>query len=86
MTEVKVLKVAVEKFSKYNINLHLEKRNLLETFVSEIEVAVAKSKPSLLVMFTEKNRTFFQKLITPSKSEEYSFKPKVPLLVFNKYA
>jgi nucleotide-binding universal stress UspA family protein len=84
MTDTKIIEVAVKKFSRYNVKLHLENCNLVETFISNIETAIKKSKPSMLVMFTEKNRTFFQRLFNPSKTEEYSFNPKVPLLAFKK--
>ena len=84
LADTKILETAIKSFSKYNVKLNLKYCNLFETFISNIEAAVANSKPSLLVMFTEKNRTFFQRLLKPSKSEEYSFNPKVPLLVFKK--
>jgi hypothetical protein len=38
-------------------------------------------KPSVLIMFTNQQRTFFQKLFLSSKAEELSFQAKVPLLV-----
>jgi nucleotide-binding universal stress UspA family protein len=84
ITDTKIIETAVKKFSKYDVKLHLENCNLVETFILNIESAIAASKPSMLDMFTVKNRTFFQRLMKPSKTEEYSFNPKVPLLVFNK--
>jgi nucleotide-binding universal stress UspA family protein len=84
LADTKILEAAIKKFSKYDVKLNLENCDLFQTFISNIETAVANSKPSLLVMFTEKNRTFLQRLMKPSKTEEYSFNPKVSLLVFKK--
>ena len=50
------------------------------------ENVIKKTKPSMLIMFTEQNRTLFQKIFLSSKSADYSFNPKIPLLVFNKSA
>ena len=80
----KTIKTAVKKLSNYDVTLHFENANPLHTLISNIEFAVEKSKPSVLIMFTQQNRTFFQKLFLSSKSSDYSFNAKVPLLVFNK--
>ena len=83
-TDTKIIEAAVEKFSKYDVKLHLENCNLVETFISNIETAVASSKPSMLVMFTKQDKSFLQRVFTSSKTVEYSFNLKVPLMVFKK--
>ena len=84
ITDSKIIETAVKKFSKYDVKLHLENANPVNTLISNIESAIQKSKPSMLIMFTQQNRSFFQKIFLSSKSSEYSFNAKVPLLVFNK--
>lgn len=79
-----VIELAVEQFSNHNVKLNLQKRNPVESLISEIESFIKKNKPSLMIMFTEQNRTLFQRIFLASKSAEYSFNAKVPLLVFNK--
>ncbi len=44
---------------------------------------IIKKKPSMMKLFTEQNSTLFQKIFLSGKSAEYSFKAKVPLLIFN---
>ena len=83
-TNKKMMDEAVKKFSKHKIRLHLEDINLAETLIANIEAAIKKSKPSMMIMFTEQNRSFFDKIFISSKAAEYSFNAKVPLLVFNK--
>jgi len=79
-----IINEAVRKFSRHDIKLHLENIDLAESLISNMEAAVKQSKPSMLLMFTQQNRSFFQKIFLSSKSSEYSFNAKVPLLVFNK--
>ena len=80
----KSIETAVKKFSKYDITLHLKNPDPVATLISNLETAIEKSKPSMMIMFTQQNRTFFEKLFLSSKSAEYSFNTKIPLLVFNK--
>ena len=80
----KMMNKAVKIISKHNIKLHLEDINLARTLISNIEATIRKSKPSMMIMFTQQNRSFFDKIFLSSKSAEYSFNAKVPLLVFNK--
>ena len=84
ITDSKDIETAVKKFSQYNVKLHLENANPVNTLISNIESAIQKSKPSMLIMFTKQNRSFFEKIFLSSNSAEYSFTAKVPLLVFNK--
>ena len=84
MIDSKIIPIAVAKLSKYNIKLNIKNTNYIETMVTNIEKAVKKTKPSMLIMFTEQNRSLFQKIFLSSKSVEYSFNSKTPLLLFNK--
>jgi nucleotide-binding universal stress UspA family protein len=75
---------AIKKIDYYNIGFKITPRNPDNSLVSDIEVAVKTMKPSIMVMFTEQNRNWFEKIFLSSKSAEYSFDAKVPLLVFPK--
>ena len=83
-TNSETIEAAVKTFSKYDIKLHVEKPNPSESLVSNLEAAIEKSNPSMMIMFTQQNRTFFEKLFLSSKTEEFSFNLKVPLLDFSK--
>lgn len=87
-TEIKtnknVINELVKKNSKHNIKLHVEKINLAESLISNIEAVIKRSKPAMIIMFTQQNRSFFDKIFFSSNSVNYSFKAKIPLLVFNK--
>ncbi len=82
--QLKAIETAVKKISAYHINFNITNRNPNESLITDIETAIKKRKPSMMVMFTEQNRSWFEKIFLSSKSAEYSFNAKVPLLVFNK--
>jgi nucleotide-binding universal stress UspA family protein len=83
-TDIAVIENAVKKIDYYNVEFKTTPRNPNNSLVSDIEVAVKKFEPSVMIMFTEQNRSWFEKIFLSSKSAEYSFNAKVPLLVFHK--
>lgn len=82
--DVPIIEAVFKKQFKYNLKVHLVKTNATHSLVEKLQEQIKTEKPSVVIMFTEQNRTFFQKLFLGSKSEELSFEAKVPLLVFNK--
>jgi len=83
-TKESILKKALNKFSKHDIELKIDNIILIDSLISNIEIAINRSKPSMMVMFTEQNRSFFEKIFISSNAAEYSFNATLPLLVFNK--
>ena len=81
---IEAIETAIKKIAAYHINFNITNRNPNESLITDIETAIKKGKPSIIIMFTEQNRSWFQKIFLSSKSAEYSFNAKVPLLVFNK--
>ena len=82
----KLIEIIVKKLSKYDIKLNIKNTDFAETMILNIETAIKKTKPSMMIMFKQQNRSFFDKIFLSSKSAEYSFNAKIPLLVFNKYS
>ncbi|MDZ4809906.1 MAG: universal stress protein [Bacteroidota bacterium] len=80
----KTIEAAFKKQFKYGLKLHFEKNDGSHSLIENLEKQIRTRKPSVVVMFTNQKRTFFQKLFLSSKAEELSFQAKVPLLVFNK--
>ena len=54
------------------------------SIADNLRVAIGKLKPSMVVMFTDRQRTLFQRIFYPSQTENLSFQLKVPLLVMGK--
>lgn len=69
---------------KSNIKLHIRKTDASHSLIYNLQNQIRISKPSVVIMFTDRNRTVFQKIFLSSKAEALSFQTKLPLLVFNK--
>ncbi|MEO6949432.1 MAG: universal stress protein [Ginsengibacter sp.] len=80
----KTIEAAFKREFKYGLKLHFEKNDGTRSIVENLEKQIKLKQPSVVIMFTNQQRTFFQKLFLPSKAENLSFDAKVPLLVFNK--
>ena len=83
-TGEKMKESAFKKKYKYGLKVHYENNDAVHSVTENIQQQINIKKPSLVIMFTNQERTFYQKLFLSSKAEELSFKTKVPLLVFNK--
>lgn len=55
-----------------------------QTLVGNLQHEIANLRPSLVIMFTDRDRTLFQRIFFPSRSESLAFDLKTPLLVFGK--
>jgi nucleotide-binding universal stress UspA family protein len=80
----KNIEAAFKKKYKYGLKIHFEKNDADLSLVENIQKQIRIIKPSVIIMFTNQERPFFQKLFLSSKAEELSFQLKAPLLVFNK--
>ena len=67
-----------------NIKLNIQKSDFELSLVDEVTDYVEKSKPELLIMFTNRDKSFFESLFLPSKSAELTYTTKVPVLIFSK--
>lgn len=72
-----------EKY-EYGLSFHFEKTNPLHTLLRNLRDKITVMKPSLLVLFTKQDRSFFQKLFLFSVAEGLSFQAIVPMLIINK--
>ena len=78
------METTLKKKFKYNIKLHFKNTDFTLPLAVNLQKAIASTKPSVVVMFTEQRRTFFQKLLLSSASESIVYQVKTPLLIFNK--
>ncbi len=80
----KTIEASLKQQFGYTLKLSFEKNDAVHTLIENLQKQIRIRKPSLVIMFTNQQRSFFQKLFLSSKAEELSFQLKVPLLVFNK--
>ena len=67
-----------------DIKLNIIKNNLEFSLVERISQFATKSKPELLIMFTKREKSFFETIFLPSKSAELTSTTKVPVLIYSK--
>jgi nucleotide-binding universal stress UspA family protein len=67
-----------------HITLNIKKDNLELSLVERITKYIQKSKPELLIMFTKREKSFFERLFLPSKSSELTYSTKIPVLIYSK--
>lgn len=80
----KTIEAAFKKKYKYGLKIRFEKNDAVQSLIENLQNQIKIIKPSVVIMFTNQQRTLFQKIFLSSKVEELSFEAKVPLLVFNK--
>jgi len=80
----KTIEAAFKKKYKYGLKIRFEKNDAVQSLIENLQNQIKIIKPSVVIMFTNQQRTLFQKIFLYSKAEELSFEAKVPLLVFNK--
>lgn len=74
----------LKKKFKYDIDIHYEQRDIEHALLNDLDDAISRAKPSLVVMFTDKTRNFFERMFFTSLAEQYSFFSQVPLLIYSK--
>ena len=79
-----MIETAFKKKYKYGLKIHFEKNDAVKSLIENLQTQIRITKPSVVIMFTNQQRTLFNKIFLSSKAEELSFETKVPLLVFNK--
>jgi nucleotide-binding universal stress UspA family protein len=74
----------IAKNQSEKVQFNSIKRNIEYSLVQQIQKDVKKLKPSLLVLFTKQNRSWFERWFLSSKTAELAFDLKTPMLVFRK--
>ena len=84
MPDKELIESGVKKEFGYPVNLHIEQSDAVHSLVQNLQKQIEVLKPSIAIMFTDQNRSLFQKIFLSSKAEQLSFELKIPLLVFHK--
>jgi nucleotide-binding universal stress UspA family protein len=66
------------------VHFHLRNLDAGKLLLQEVEKEIDRNDPSLVVVFTEQNRNWFDKLFLSSLSTDLAFDTKIPMLVFKK--
>ncbi|MEH6308576.1 universal stress protein [Olivibacter sp. CPCC 100613] len=74
----------IDKKYDYGIAFHFEKTNPVHTLLKNLRDQLILMKPSILVLFTKRHKSFFHKLFLSDLAEDLAFHAIVPMLVINK--
>lgn len=82
--EIKKNTMLLKRKTNIGVRVNIQKSNLEQSLVEKVSDYVRKSKPGLLVMFTNRERSFFERIFLPSKSAELTYSTHVPVLIYSK--
>ena len=74
----------VERIKKRNIKIDSVKADLSLTLIENINRYLKRRKHSIMLMFTNTKRNFFEELLFPSNAISFSFQTKLPMMIVNK--
>ncbi|ODS88818.1 MAG: hypothetical protein ABS44_07350 [Chryseobacterium sp. SCN 40-13] len=69
---------------EYGFKLSFPAHDVTQRLMTNLHDEIREKKPSVVVMFTHQEKKFWEKIFSPSKTEQLSFRLDVPLLVFRK--
>lgn len=75
---------AFKKVSGYDFKCSFKTADPGHSLINCLQGEIAAGHPSVVIMFTDKDRTLFQRIFFPSRTENLGFDLKAPLLVFGK--
>lgn len=84
MPDRKILEKPVGKKFPYGEDVKIRRTGFARSFFKDLQNMIYKSKPSLIIMFTDQDRNLIEKILFPSMAEQLSFTTKIPLLAFRK--
>lgn len=73
-----------ENLARQQVVAHIEALDFDKPLADRLTEAVERFHPSILVMFTRQNRSFFERLFLSSVSAEFAAASAIPLLVYRK--
>ena len=80
----KKIKQIIQKHKNTDIKFTFKHLDLEHSLADQLQIDLAKSKPSLLILFTKQNRSWLEQLFLSSKTTELTFNTKTPMLILRK--
>lgn len=88
LADVAEIKMNLEKIGlkhkSASVNFHFKKMKIENTIATHLQADAAKAKPSILILFTKQNKTWYERLFLRQNTKEVTFDTKTPLLILRK--
>lgn len=79
-----VFEKASDRYSSGKVSFYLQKFNWEESLALHLKRAINKFKPSVVVLFSKQDRTWYERIFFSSKSASLSYDTRKPILVYPK--
>ena len=79
-TDKEALEQELKEQHNYEVQLHYQPNDLDNGLLDQINNAVERSEPSLLVFFTHQDRDLYDRLLLSGNAKDFSFDPTIPML------
>ena len=74
------------RYSSSNVKFYLKRFNWEQSLAQQLKKAIRRFAPSIIILFTKHDRTWYERLLFSSKSADVSYDSKRPILIFPKGA
>ena len=81
--KTKLDKIALKHKSE-GLNFYFKKMKIENTIATHLQADASKTKPSILVLFTKQNKSWYERLFLRQNTKEVTFDTKTPLLILRK--
>lgn len=78
------LEERIARFKTPGLKFYFKKLHIEKSLGQHLQSEASKTRPSVIVLFTNQKRGWFERWINPSKSASASFSTNVPLLIYPK--
>lgn len=79
-----VFEKASDRYSSGKVAFYLQKFNWEESLARHLKRAISKFRPSVVVLFSKQDRTWYERIFFSSKSASLSYDTRKPILVYPK--
>jgi nucleotide-binding universal stress UspA family protein len=78
------LNESLEEKMNYPLKIRIIKNDNSHSLLKNLQHQIDKIKPSMVCLFTNNKRSFFEKIFLPSLTEDVSYQTNVPILAYKK--
>ena len=73
-----------QNYQSDKVSFNFKKLNIEYSLLNHLEVDIRTIRPSMVVMFTNQNRDWYERHFLSSKTKEFGYDTNTPILVFRK--
>ncbi|MEZ0129557.1 universal stress protein [Flavobacterium sp. LBUM151] len=73
-----------QNYQSNKVSFNFKKLNIEYSLLNHLEADIRTIRPSILVMFTNQNRDWYERHFLSSKTKEFGYDTNTPILVFRK--